>query len=182
VITAAIFALNAYTTTPAQADTDQLQTTAERAEKGDAAAVNQGLTDVENSTNDVEKLFDDQRNQILDLQKQLEQRQVLQNRSDYERKAFSDSLNVQIEMLDAVAKNWKEYKGNVHAFVAETKARKYLPWGYALVALALFKRDTVQDTALVGLAGYGTGALIEQTGYGLAHIGVKTLVKLGHEF
>ena len=155
--------------------------TAEAPDNG-ASAVNRGMNDVESTADDVEKLFDGQMDQIRDLQKQLEQKQIMQDKSDEERKALADSLNDQIEILDAVAKNWKEYKGNVHAYVAETKAKKYLPWAYALVALALFKKDTVQDKALVGLAGYGTGALIEQSDLGLAHFGVKALLKIGYTF
>lgn len=181
-ITAAIFALNLYTTTSAQADTDHPTASAEGADERGALAVNRGMTDVENTANDVEKLFDDQKNQIQKLQEQLEQKQVLQNKSDEERKAFADSLDAQIKILDSVAKNWKEYKGNVHALTAEATAKKYLPWGYALVALALFKKDTLQDRALVGLAGYGTGALIEQSDLGLGHFGVKALFKLGYSF
>lgn len=120
--------------------------------------------------------------QIQDLQKQMELKQVLQNESDAERKALEDTLNAQMQTLDLFNKNWRDYKGNVHALQAEANAKKYLPWGYALAALILFKKNTVQDNALVGLAGYGTGALIEQTDYGIAHFGTRMLFNLGYSF
>lgn len=181
-ITAAIFALNLYTTMPAQADTEHSPTSTEGAAKGSANKVGQSITDVENTTIEVEKLLNEQKNQIQGLQRQLEQKQVLQDKSDEERKALSTSLDAQIEALNLLVKNWKEYKGNVHALAAETTAKKYLPWGYALAALVLFKKDTLQDKALVGLAGYGTGALIEQSDLGFGHFGVKALFKLGYSF
>jgi TolA-binding protein len=182
VITAAIFALNLCTIIPAQADTDRPPMPQAGADKAHANAVNQGMTDVETTTNDVEKLINEQKNQIQDLQKELQQKQVLQNKSDEERKALSDSLNAQIQYLDLFAENWKEYKGNVHALQAEATAKKYLPWGYALAAVLLFKKNTWQDTALVGLAGYGTGAFIEQSDWGIGHFAVKTLFRLGYSF
>ncbi|MGA7595850.1 MAG: hypothetical protein WCA64_11710 [Gallionella sp.] len=140
------------------------------------------MTNVENSAGDVETLVNEQRKQIRDLQEQMQQKQVLQNQSDSERKALSDTLNAQMQYLDAFNKNWKDYKGNVHALQAEETAKKYLPWGYALVALILFRKNTVQDNALVGLAGYGTGALIEQSDYGIAHFGTRMLFKMGYSF
>jgi Skp family chaperone for outer membrane proteins len=182
VITAAIFALNLYTIIPAQADTDHPPIAETGTGKAHADAVNQGMSDVETTANDVEKLIDGQKKQIRDLQKELEQKQVLQNKSDEERKALSDSLNAQVQYLNLFAENWKEYKGNVHALQAEATAKKYLPWGYALAAVLLFKRNTWQDEALVGLAGYGTGALIEQSDWGIGHFAVKTLFRLGYSF
>ena len=107
---------------------------------------------------------------------------MLQNKSDEERKALAESMKAQVDALNALIKNWKEYEGNVHALQAEENAKKYLPWGYAVVALLLFKKDAIQDKALVGLAGYGTGALIEQSNWGLGHFGVRTLFKLGYKF
>jgi hypothetical protein len=121
----------------------------------------------------VETFVNKQTKIIQDQQKQLQMKQVLQDQSDEERKALEDMLNAQMESIYLFKKNWKDYKGNVHALQAELRARKYLPWLYAVAAVLLFKRDTVQDNALVGLAGYGTGDLIEQTGYGIAHFGTR---------
>lgn len=140
------------------------------------------MTNVENAADDVETLINEQRKQIRDLQEQMHQKQVLQDKSDAERKALADTLNAQMQYLDMFNKNWSDYKGNVHALQAEATAKKYLPWGYALAALILFKRNSVQDNALVGLAGYGTGALIEQSDYGIAHFGTRMLFKLGYSF
>ncbi len=140
------------------------------------------MTNVENAADDVETLINEQRRQIRDLQEQMHQKQVLQDKSDAERKALADTLNAQMQYLDKFNKNWSDYKGNVHALQAEATAKKYLPWGYALAALILFRKNSVQDNALVGLAGYGTGALIEQSDYGIAHFGTRMLFKLGYSF
>jgi hypothetical protein len=140
------------------------------------------MTNVENTADDVETLINEQKKTIRDLQEQMRQNQVLQNQSDAERKFLADSLKIQMQYLNAFNENWKDYKGNVHALQAELNAKKYLPWGYALVALILFKKNTVQDNALIGLAGYGTGALIEQTDRGIAHYGTRMLFKMGYSF
>jgi hypothetical protein len=140
------------------------------------------LNNFDNTIDEVEKFNSDQMMKIQDLQKQLQQKQDLKEQSDAEIKVLSDTLNAQMQYLDVFNENWKDYKGNVHALQAEVNAKKYLPWGYALVALILFRKNTVQDNALIGLAGYGTGALIEQTDHGIAHYGTRMLFKMGYSF
>ena len=181
-ITAAIFALNPYAITQASADSGQSPATVAGAKEESANAVKQGMTDVENTADDVETLINEQKKQIQDLQEQVRQNQVLQNQSDAERKFLADSLKTQMQYLNVFNENWKDYKGNVHALQAEVNAKKYLPWGYALVALILFRKNTVQDNALIGLAGYGTGALIEQSDHGIAHYGTRMMFKMGYSF
>lgn len=167
---------------PAQAEPVAAEPATGSFSANEADTVMQGLDDVERAALEAEQLFNVQKKKIEELQRQLEERQILQGKSDEERKVLAESMDSQLEALNALINNWKEYKGNVHALQAEAKARKYLPWGYAAAALLLFKKDTVQDKALVGLAGYGTGSLIEQSNWGLSHLGVKTLFKFGYEF
>jgi len=133
--------------------------------------VNRGIIDIENSVDDIETYVEKQKLKLREQQEELQKRRALQQQSDAQIRLLNDQLNAQIEYLDTFKKNWRDYKGNVHAMRAEMNARKYLPWAYALAAVMLFKRDTVQDSALVGLAGYGTGDLIEQSGHGIAHYG-----------
>jgi hypothetical protein len=173
---------NPYAIKPASADTEQSAASVEDPNGASAAAVNRGMNNVENSADDVETLINEQKKTIRDLQEQMRQNQVLQNQSYAERKLLSDSLKTQMQYLNVFNENWKDYKGNVHALQAEVNAKKYLPWGYALVALILFRKNTVQDNALIGLAGYGTGALIEQTDHGIAHYGTRMLFKMGYSF
>lgn len=172
-ITAAIFALNPYAITPASADTDQPPSSAAGANAESANSVNQGITNIENSVDEIDTYIDKQKTKFQEQQEDLEKRKALDHQSEATIQLLKDQINAQEQYLDTFKKNWRDYKGNVHAMQAEMNARKYLPWLYAVAAVLLFKRDTVQDNALVGLAGYGTGDLIEQTGYGIAHFGTK---------
>lgn len=152
------------------------------ADKGSAAVIIDEMDDIRTNIDSVIKLTDDLKRQVKDIQDQLDQKQLLLKQSDAERKALSESLNIQIKYLDTFSKNWKEYEGNVHALNAELAAKKYLPWAYALAAVMMVKKDAWQDQAIIGLAGYGTGALIEQNDLGLGHFGVRALFKLGYSF
>jgi hypothetical protein len=92
------------------------------------------------------------------------------------------NLRVQLvqqqQYIKLMGEDFKEYENNHNAFVYKTRAQKYLPYVYALVALAVVHGNTWSDKAVIGLAGFGTGALVEGSGYGLSNLTTWAGIKL----
>ncbi|ACF13680.1 hypothetical protein Ctha_1216 [Chloroherpeton thalassium ATCC 35110] len=89
-----------------------------------------------------------------------------------------DSAKHVIEKLDLLIKAERETVANIaskhdqieqnyNKYVFKTRAQKIVPFLYA--AAAVFIADgEVADKILYGLAGYGAGSLVENTGYGIS--------------
>lgn len=74
-----------------------------------------------------------------------------------EQKRLQDKSNLAMHQMQT----------NFDKYVFQTRAQKFMPILYA-VAAVYFSGGDARDKPIYALAGYGTGALIENTGYGTA--------------
>lgn len=63
---------------------------------------------------------------------------------------------------------YKKITLNHKKYIFQTRMQKYIPIVYSLAALSYANKTDKSSVLLYGLAGYGTGAMIENTGYGSA--------------
>lgn len=76
-------------------------------------------------------------------------------------------LEAKQELLNNNSSDYKQMRDNYNRYIFKTRSQKYIPFLYA--AIALYYSDTDEDaqTLLHGLAGYGVGSLVENTGHGI---------------
>lgn len=79
---------------------------------------------------------------------------------------ISTILKQQNKFLKLIDDDFKAYSKNADKYIFTTNGKKYVPYLYMLAALSISK-DNIESKLLYGLAGYGGGALIENSGYGL---------------
>lgn len=75
----------------------------------------------------------------------------------------------QKRLQDESNRAMQEMQKNFDKYVFQTRAEKYMPILYAIAAV-YFSNGDAKDKPLYALAGYGTGALIENTHYGTARL------------
>jgi len=103
----------------------------------------------------------------------------------HESKGLNENLAKELKTIKEMAeleeannvlidKKYQKIEENFDKYVFKTRLQKWLPLLYAGAAISLANNDA-DEKLLFGLAGYGAGAALENTGYGLA--GGITLLK-----
>ena len=109
------------------------------------------LEKVAQELNNAETLLNDQNTNIDDLVTQ------------------TTTLQEKIELMRAtqaeVDQKFAEINRNYEKYVFQTRAKAIVPFLYAAIGFSMADND---EKLLYSLAGYGTGALVENTGYGLS--------------
>ena len=81
--------------------------------------------------------------------------------------AIKNKINLNIKKQKELSLKYKEIDANFEQYVFQTKTQTIVPFIYAIAAIVTQKGD-LGEKALYGLAGYGTGALVENSGYGIS--------------
>ena len=81
--------------------------------------------------------------------------------------ALEKKIQLGLQKQDDLNNKYREIDTNFRKYVFLTRMQKIVPFIYAAAAVSA-SNGNVQQKALYGLAGYGTGALIENTGYGIS--------------
>lgn len=76
-------------------------------------------------------------------------------------------IELGIDKQDEIDLKYKEIDENFKKYVFQTKSQAIVPFFYAALAIGVSDGD-YSEKALHGLAGYGTGALIENTRFGIS--------------
>ena len=81
---------------------------------------------------------------------------------------LQEELEIKRNLLKENDADYKEMEENFNRYVFLTKTQKYTPLIYALAALHYSSQNDTGQDILYGLAGYGFGSMVEDTGYGFA--------------
>lgn len=141
----------------------------------DAAA---GLRNLGNSLNelqvDIQQQYDDHMATIRLLEKQLSDKDIDEQKAQqliHELKENNKKNKAKLQQLQnnnkIIKDNSKTIKDNLEALKYERKLAKWIPLGYALIAVVA-TGDSKTDKVVNGFAAYGAGSLLEHSGYGLA--------------
>ena len=84
-----------------------------------------------------------------------------------------ENLNTILEQkenfLTLLADEQKRYNADVNKYIYETKAKKYMPFLYALL-LMMNSSDNNENIVMRAFAGYGGGVLLENSGWGISDV------------
>ena len=105
----------------------------------------------------IKKLEDSLENNIISSEEAAKDIKALQLMVDLERRE-----------TNKIQEKYGQIQDNFDRYIFKTRAQKFLPFLYAIAAVRVAD-DGPEKKAIYALAGYGTGALIENTGYGLSN-------------
>ena len=129
------------------------------------------LTDYGKQLGQLADEYEDQRKametELKNLQDLLREQKISTQEARTKAESLQSKILLSAEKQQELNNKYQEIDANFEKYVFQTRAQKYVPFIYAIAAISLTS-GTVSEKALYGLAGYGTGALIENTGYGLA--------------
>lgn len=105
--------------------------------------------------------------ELKNLQDLLREQKISTQEARTKAESLQSKILLSTQKQQELNDKYKEIDSNFEKYVFQTRAQAIVPFIYAIAAVSL-TTGSAGDKALYGLAGYGTGALIENTGYGLA--------------
>jgi hypothetical protein len=105
--------------------------------------------------------------ELKNLQNLLREQKISEQAARTKAESLQSKISLSAQKQQELNDKYKEIDSNFEKYVFQTRAEAIVPFFYAIAAISLAS-GSFGDKALYALAGYGTGALIENTGYGLA--------------
>ena len=138
---------------------------------GSTEELGRQLTDYGKKLDRLADEYEDQRkameSELKNLQDLLTEQKISTQEARTKAESLQSKISLSAEKQQELNNKYQEIDTNFEKYVFQTRAQAIVPFFYAIAAITLTS-GSVGDKALYALAGYGTGALIENTGYGLA--------------
>jgi len=131
-----------------------------------ARLINYGQS-LEGIANDFESNRVRMRNELDRLQNLVDRKEIDITRAINDAEALEEKILLGQDLQSQLNDKYQQINHNFRKFAFKTRAQKLIPFLYAGAAMLLIDGN-LGDKAIYGLAGYGAGSLIENTGYGLA--------------
>lgn len=123
--------------------------------------------DMNSIANEMEEEDRQTREKIQELEELIKNNQIDFDTAQQKIDTLMEKLTIKRDLLEKNHDDYTKIQKNFKKFVFQTKAQKWTPLFYTLVALSVSTTDEEEQKVLHGLAGYGLGSIVENTGYGI---------------
>lgn len=123
--------------------------------------------DLTRTANDVEAKRKALTEKVGGLELQIQNQEISITEAESRLKELKEINALTREREDELQEKYDLINENYEKYVFQTRAEAVVPFIYAIAAIAASDGEN-DDKALHGLAGYGVGSLIENTGFGIA--------------